>query len=216
MQANKYPAQVFFSEEDEGFIAVAPDLPGCSAFGATQEEALTELQTAIEVWAEAATKAGNPVPAPSNPHIEPLPSGKVLVRMPRTLHQQLIDRASFEGTSLNQLVIMLLSAGVSVRTVATGQAARGVAMMAVAGAPLRESWISETSTGMGVTFGSRTVRAVQRLDQWVFVNTHHHLQSTAGMSEMTVSPSKTIAVRVVALGEKPVSSISREGIYVHG
>ncbi|MGJ4907994.1 type II toxin-antitoxin system HicB family antitoxin [Bradyrhizobium sp. HKCCYLS2033] len=116
MNANRYPAQVFYSDEDEGFIAVAPDLPGCSAFGETQTEALTELQTAIEVWLDAAQKAGNPVPSPSKPVSEPLPSGKVLVRMPRTLHQQLLDRAVYEHTSLNQLVIMMLSAAIAVRT----------------------------------------------------------------------------------------------------
>lgn len=115
--ASRYPAQVFFSEEDEGFIAVAADLPGCSAFGATQEEALAELQVAIDVWRGAATKAGNPIPPPSKPQAD-LPSGKVLVRMPRSLHGQLLDRAKLENTSLNQLVVHLLSGAVSVSTVA--------------------------------------------------------------------------------------------------
>ena len=55
---NRYPANVFWSEEDEGFIAVAADLPGCSAFGETQHEALTELQSAIVAWIEAARAAG--------------------------------------------------------------------------------------------------------------------------------------------------------------
>jgi hypothetical protein len=40
----RYPANVFWSEEDEGFIALAPDLPGCTAFGASQAEALDELK----------------------------------------------------------------------------------------------------------------------------------------------------------------------------
>jgi predicted RNase H-like HicB family nuclease len=114
-ESNKYPAQVFFSEEDEGFIAIAPDLPGCSAFGATQEEALAELQVAIDVWRGAAAKAGNPVPLPSKPQADPLPSGKVLVRMPRSLHGQLIERAKAEDVSLNQLIVHLLSGVVSVR-----------------------------------------------------------------------------------------------------
>ena len=40
----RYPANVFWSEEDEGFIALAPDLPGCTAFGASQAKALDELK----------------------------------------------------------------------------------------------------------------------------------------------------------------------------
>ena len=58
---NRYPAHVFWSSEDEGFIAIAPDLPGCSAFGESQQEALTELQDAIAAWIEAAQSAGNPI-----------------------------------------------------------------------------------------------------------------------------------------------------------
>ncbi len=54
--------KIFWSEEDGGFIATAPDLPGCSAFGETPQEALAELQDAIAAWTEAAHAAGNPVP----------------------------------------------------------------------------------------------------------------------------------------------------------
>jgi predicted RNase H-like HicB family nuclease len=66
-EAQRYPAHVFYSEEDEGFIAIAPDLPGCSAFGDTQEEAVGELRDAIAAWQIAARNAGNPVPEPSKP-----------------------------------------------------------------------------------------------------------------------------------------------------
>ena len=64
-EAQRYPAHVFYSEEDEGFIAIAPDLPGCSAFGDSQEEAVAELRDAIEAWQMAARRAGNPIPGPS-------------------------------------------------------------------------------------------------------------------------------------------------------
>ena len=63
---NGYPVRAFFSEEDEGFIAVAPDLPGSSAFGETEEEALAELAQAIPAWISACRAAGNPVPAPGS------------------------------------------------------------------------------------------------------------------------------------------------------
>jgi antitoxin HicB len=64
---SRYPAYIFWSVEDEGFIALAPDLPGCSAFGVTQAEALRELQGAITAWRKAAAKADHPIPPPSNP-----------------------------------------------------------------------------------------------------------------------------------------------------
>jgi predicted RNase H-like HicB family nuclease len=66
-EAFRYPVQLFWSDEDGGFIAAAPDLPGCSAFGETQIEALREVQDAIDAWLEAMSAAGNPIPAPSQP-----------------------------------------------------------------------------------------------------------------------------------------------------
>jgi predicted RNase H-like HicB family nuclease len=106
---NRYPAQVFWSKEDEGFIAVAPDLPGCSAFGGSQEEALAELQDAIVAWIEAAQSAGNPIPEPSDPARDAEYSGKVLVRMPRELHGQLASLAKSENVSLNHYIVYLLT-----------------------------------------------------------------------------------------------------------
>jgi predicted RNase H-like HicB family nuclease len=67
--AQRYPAQVFYGDEDEGFISVAADLPGCSAFGDTQEEAIAGLRNAIVAWQMAAEKAGNPIPEPSKPKV---------------------------------------------------------------------------------------------------------------------------------------------------
>ena len=45
-----YPIKVFYSEEDRGFIAIVPDLPGCSAFGETEEEAIKQVKIAGELW----------------------------------------------------------------------------------------------------------------------------------------------------------------------
>ena len=106
---DRYPAHVFWSENDKGFVAVVPDLPGCSAFGQTQREALEELQDAIHAWIEAAQAAGNPIPEPSAPAADHLHSGRVLLRMPRRLHAQLAQAAKCEGVSLNQYLVYLLS-----------------------------------------------------------------------------------------------------------
>jgi predicted RNase H-like HicB family nuclease len=113
---HRYPAHVFWSENDNGFIAVAPDLPGCSAFAETQQDALNELQDAIRAWMEAARAARNPIPEPSSPVADHQHSGKVLVRMPRRLHAQLAQAAKQEDVSLNQYIVYLLSSSGSVRT----------------------------------------------------------------------------------------------------
>lgn len=59
-----YHINIFYSEEDEGYIADIPDLRACSAFGATPSEALDEVQKAKSAWLEAAHAEGKPVPPP--------------------------------------------------------------------------------------------------------------------------------------------------------
>ena len=104
-----YPAEVFWSDEDEGFIARANDLPGCSAWGKTQADALAYLSDAIEAWIGAARRAGNPVPPPSDPAEANRYSGKFLVRLPKSLHAELARKAQQENISLNQYVVYLLT-----------------------------------------------------------------------------------------------------------
>ncbi|MEX2705918.1 MAG: type II toxin-antitoxin system HicB family antitoxin [Candidatus Freyarchaeota archaeon] len=60
----KYAIEIFYSEEDEGYIALVPELPGCSAFGKSEEEALEEVKTAIELWLETAKREGREIPKP--------------------------------------------------------------------------------------------------------------------------------------------------------
>lgn len=116
MDTERYPVQVFWSAEDQAFIAIAPDLPGSSAVGSTQAEAIAELQTAIEGWIEAQEAVGNPIPAPSEP---PAPSefnGKMLLRLPRWLHASLAKGAKAEGVSLNSHVMALLAAATGAKS----------------------------------------------------------------------------------------------------
>ena len=61
---NKYVIEIFYSKEDEGDIAVVPELPGCSAFGDTVEEALGEVLQASDLWIETAKKEGRVIPEP--------------------------------------------------------------------------------------------------------------------------------------------------------
>ena len=59
-----YHINIFFSDEDGGYIADIPDLSACSAFGDTAEEALAEVKIAKVAWIEAARQAGKPIPEP--------------------------------------------------------------------------------------------------------------------------------------------------------
>ncbi len=59
-----YHINIFYSEEDGGYIADIPDLDSCSAFGQTPQQALEELQQAKEAWLEAARSEGKTIPTP--------------------------------------------------------------------------------------------------------------------------------------------------------
>lgn len=95
--------------DDEGdFVARIAELQGCVAHGDTKAKALENLQTVKELWIQDAFENGDPIP---EPEVETaLPSGKWVQRVPRSLHKKLVALAKREGTSLNQLVVSVLSA----------------------------------------------------------------------------------------------------------
>ncbi|MBS0439206.1 MAG: type II toxin-antitoxin system HicB family antitoxin [Proteobacteria bacterium] len=99
---SRYPLNIFWSAEDKGFIAEAPDLPGCSAWGKTEAEAAREAQDAIAAWLQAAKVAKRMIPKPSVAAPVSAYSGKFLVRVPRSLHARLAREAEQQGVSLNQ------------------------------------------------------------------------------------------------------------------
>jgi predicted RNase H-like HicB family nuclease len=59
-----YHINIFWSDEDDGYVADIPDLTYCSAFGGTPEETLAQLSVAKDAWLEAAREAGIPIPEP--------------------------------------------------------------------------------------------------------------------------------------------------------
>lgn len=61
----KYQTSIVWSEEDNCFIASVPELPGCTAHGDTRDAALREIQTAMELWVETASEAGDLIPQPA-------------------------------------------------------------------------------------------------------------------------------------------------------
>jgi predicted RNase H-like HicB family nuclease len=60
----KYAIELFYSKEDDGYIVVVPELPGCSAFGETEEKALKEVKVAMELWLKTAKKEKRGIPQP--------------------------------------------------------------------------------------------------------------------------------------------------------
>ncbi|MDO9302641.1 MAG: type II toxin-antitoxin system HicB family antitoxin [Anaerolineales bacterium] len=59
-----YHINIFYSDENGGYIADIPDLEYCSAYGETPEEALSEALIAKKVWLDAAKAEGKPIPKP--------------------------------------------------------------------------------------------------------------------------------------------------------
>ena len=62
---NRYLVEIFWSNDDSGYIATVPDLPGCSAYGDTLEEAAREIKDAQDAWLEACLASGGSVPQPA-------------------------------------------------------------------------------------------------------------------------------------------------------
>lgn len=112
--ADAYPRTL--RREPEGYYAVeAPDVPGCIGTGASEPEAVADWRAAFAAWAESRLAAGLPVPPPSPPSAVPTRPGRFVVRLPRSLHERLAERAAREGVSLNQLALAYLAEGLGRR-----------------------------------------------------------------------------------------------------
>jgi predicted RNase H-like HicB family nuclease len=61
---SKYEVIIYWSKDDQSFIAEVPELPGCAADGATYQEALANVETIIQEWIETAKDLGRPIPEP--------------------------------------------------------------------------------------------------------------------------------------------------------
>jgi antitoxin HicB len=103
-----YPVKIEYDEEDSLYLAEFLDLPGCSASGASAAEAYDRAEEAKLEWFRVTLEQGLPVPKPTKTSDF---SGRILVRLPVSLHAALADRARVNGTSLNQYIVQVLSAG---------------------------------------------------------------------------------------------------------
>ena len=103
-----YPVTLVRDEhgaEDE-WVATVDALAGCSARARTPEEALDRVSRAVAEWLEAAGREGREVP---DPKFLQSHSGRLLLRMPQTLHAELSRVAEREGASLNQFITDVLA-----------------------------------------------------------------------------------------------------------
>jgi len=108
----RYSRHVYFSEEDQGYIALCSEFQHLSAFGDTPEAALRELDVVLEAALEIHAEEGWPIPRPeAPPEPEGLPSGRFVTRLPKALHARLIRQARREGVSQNQLVLSYVAVG---------------------------------------------------------------------------------------------------------
>ena len=101
------PYRVEVYPDDGGYTAAIPDLPGCITCGESQQEVLELIEDAKAGWLELALEDGNPIPEPTSPVRRY--SGKFSVRLPRSLHRQLVERAKSDGVSLNQFINVALA-----------------------------------------------------------------------------------------------------------
>jgi len=94
-------------EEGGGWLAEVPDLHGCVSDGGTPNEACQNLEEAKEAWLTTALRRGIEVPLPSKKEADF--SGRITLRMPRSLHKKLAHMAETEDVSLNQLILSLVA-----------------------------------------------------------------------------------------------------------
>ncbi|MEW6338278.1 MAG: toxin-antitoxin system HicB family antitoxin [Acidobacteriota bacterium] len=133
-----YPMRVSQVPDSGEWVAEVIDLPGCIGVGATAEEAVETASAAVPEWVAEARAAGWEVPTP---HVRAEASGKFVVRLPRSLHERLQNLADEESTSLNQLVVWLLSEGVSTKAVAARLESHLAALKeAQSGCPVALAW----------------------------------------------------------------------------
>ncbi|MDY6954283.1 MAG: toxin-antitoxin system HicB family antitoxin [Thermodesulfobacteriota bacterium] len=103
---SKHSTLIQWSEEDEAYVAVVPELPGLSAFGSSPEEAAREMAIAKEAFLEVLVEDGEEIPKPEV--LKPF-SGQTRLRLPKSLHAALANQAKREDISLNTYIVQLLS-----------------------------------------------------------------------------------------------------------
>lgn len=102
---------VLYPAKEGGFVVEIPDLPGCISQGDDLEDAYKMIEDAKRSWIELALDNGREVPEPRDSSSEDDYSGKFVLRIPKSLHRTLSEKAKEESVSLNQYIAYLLARG---------------------------------------------------------------------------------------------------------
>lgn len=103
---DKYSTHIYWSNDDNEYVAIATEFPGLSGIGKTKAKAVKFLEDAIEMALEFYKEDKENAPEPV---LLPEYSGNIRLRIPKSLHKTLSEKAEIEGTSLNQYMVYLLS-----------------------------------------------------------------------------------------------------------
>lgn len=106
--AEKY-ARIIIPDDAGGFTAEILEFPGCFSYGVTADEAYANLEKAAADWIDAALAQGQEIPPPTTSGGF---SGRVVLRLPRGLHQRAARTAERNRTSLNQFFITAIATAV--------------------------------------------------------------------------------------------------------
>jgi len=102
-----YPVKVVPGED--GYFARVDDLPGCEAWVGNLDDLWPAVNQAKRAWIEDALIREKRIPEPGGSEENLRYSGRILVRMPKSLHRDLTIKAHQEGVSLNYLIVTALA-----------------------------------------------------------------------------------------------------------
>lgn len=106
----KVEIQKLSEEDGGGFFATVPRLPGCMSDGESYEEIFKNINDAIKCWIDTAKELGRKIPEPESCEADEY-SGKLSLRIAKSLHKSISTKAEQEGISINQLIQNYISMG---------------------------------------------------------------------------------------------------------
>ena len=108
----KLPYSRVLIRDEDSYAAEILEFPGCFSQGETPDEAISNLDKAAQSWIQAAINMGQQIP---EPYVNQGFSGKIALRLPKSLHRLSIRLAERDGVSLNQFLVSAISAHAGVK-----------------------------------------------------------------------------------------------------